>query len=296
MTARPIKWIAFAVLLVAIGSAAYYVRLMFEGSLPVPQYVPLGFFNLRLYSLMMLTAAFAGYVLAQRRRAQYGFSESEIDTLFFLCVIFGLIGARMHHVLSAWSYYRENPELIVALWNGGMGFYGALVGGMVGALLWAGRARKPFLAVADFLAPAIILGQAIGRWGNFFNQEAYGVPTDLPWKMYVTPDKRLTLAEFYHPYFLYESLANLLVFFIVLYIARRTKQTGVVFGWYLILYSIGRFLLEQLRQDSSMWQGFRLNQVLALVMIATGVAVVAWGTAKSLRDGSSHDRVQNANL
>ena len=182
-------------------------------------------------------------------------------------LVLAIIGARLYHILtpspsmaafgieSPLDYFR-NPMQLFNLRNGGLGIYGGLLGGLLGLFLYSRHARIPMLAWADLAAIGLALGQAIGRWGNFFNQELYGRPTDLPWAVYIEPIYRLpefATYERFHPAFLYESLWSLLTFFLLYYLLRRYSGrllNGELMALYLIAYAIGRTLLEQVRLDS----------------------------------------------
>jgi phosphatidylglycerol:prolipoprotein diacylglycerol transferase len=178
-----------------------------------------------------------------------------------------------------------HPLAAIAIWNGGLGILGAVVGGVLPLLWFAHRHHLPVLTWLDLLSPSLALGQAIGRWGNFFNQELYGAPTNLPWAIYIDPQHRYPGFEnvaYYHPLFLYESLWNFANLALLLWASRHFKNRlypGDIFLIYLIVYPLGRFLLEFLRLDSSMVAGININQIImgaialvsALVLIARHV-------------------------
>lgn len=212
------------------------------------------------------------------------------------CLVLAVIGARLYHVLtpspsmaasginSPLDYFR-NPQLLVNLRAGGLGIYGGIAGGAVGLLLYTRRYRIPTIAWADLGAIGLALGQAVGRWGNFFNQELYGRPTNLPWAVTIDPIYRLSgYTEFsrFHPAFLYESLWNLLAFLVLLTLARRYHHkllTGDLAGLYLIFYGIGRVLLETVRLDSRTLSlgGLDLNLPIAtLISLVIAVVMAVW--------------------
>jgi phosphatidylglycerol---prolipoprotein diacylglyceryl transferase len=200
-------------------------------------------------------------------------------------VLGALPAARLYYVAFEWDRYADNPLSAFAIWQGGIAIHGAILGGMLAALLFARLNRLSFWALADVVAPALVLGQAIGRWGNFFNSEAFGRPTDLPWRVYIPPAQRppnLGAVEYYHPTFLYESLWNLGVFALVLWLffwglrhPDRLK-TGTLFLVYFATYSLGRFWIEGLRLDSLMLGPLRIAQVVSLTGMALGVAGLLW--------------------
>nr|MCU0550867.1 prolipoprotein diacylglyceryl transferase [Leptolyngbya sp. Prado105] len=180
---------------------------------------------------------------------------------------------------------------IIAIWQGGIAIHGAILGGTIAALIFARLKKISFWQLADLVAPSLILGQAIGRWGNFFNSEAFGSPTDLPWKLFIPPDRRpigLENVAYYHPTFLYESLWNLGVFALLMFLffqGRRLK-VGTLFLTYLVAYSAGRVWIEGLRTDSLMLGFLRMAQVVSLVGMAIGIVGLIWlyGLKRSLPD------------
>lgn len=219
------------------------------------------------------------------------------------CLIFGVIGARLYHVLtpspsmaavgieSPLDYFR-NPYQLINFRNGGLGIYGALAGGALGLFIYTRRAHIPMIAWADLAVIGLALGQVFGRWGNFFNQELYGAPTDLPWAVQIEPAYRLPeYSEFshFHPAFLYESLWSLLAFFVLYFLVKRYSErllTGELTALYLIFYAIGRTLLEQVRLDSRMVQlgAFQTNMAVAtLVSIIIAILAAVWVIWRRLR-------------
>ncbi len=199
-----------------------------------------------------------------------------LDALFFV-VPLGFIGARVYHVLTDYDLYADDPfPGVFEVWNGGLGIYGGVVGGFLGVLIFARVRGISPLMFADAVAPGLILAQAIGRWGNYFNQELFGRPSDLPWAIRIAPENRpsgFQDATSFHPTFFYESIWNLLVFFVLLYVARRFAsrlKNGDVFLLYVSLYSVGRFFVEALRIDPAFLLGdFRGNLFVASVLALT---------------------------
>lgn len=212
------------------------------------------------------------------------------------CLILAVVGARLYHVLtpspsmaalgihSPLDYFRQ-PLQLINLRNGGLGIYGGIVGGLAGLLIYTRRARIPTLAWADLSGVGLALGQFVGRWGNFFNQELYGQPTDVPWAVTIDPTHRLPeYADFsqFHPAFLYESLWNLLSFLVLLTLVRRYQpklKTGDLMALYLIFYGIGRILLELVRLDSRTVVIGTLDlgmPIATLVSLLTAIAVLIW--------------------
>ena len=251
----------------------------------------LGPLQIRWYGILMATAILAGFWLAHRRAIAEGLPADQIIRAGQWGVVAGLVGARLYEVVFNWDYYGQFPSKIVAVWEGGLAMHGGLiVGPIVGALL-AWRWRLPVLRALDVIAPSMVLGQAIGRWGNFFNEEAFGRPTDLPWKLYISPPHRpleFRQADFFHPTFLYESLWNLVVFAALVWVVgpRMGRYPGAVFFSYIGLYSVGRFAIEGLRLDS-FWMGpFRVPQLASLAGVLVAGAGLWWARGRPpLRDG-----------
>jgi len=252
----------------------------------------LGPLQIRWYGILMATAILVGFWLAHRRAIQEGLPADQIVRAAQWGVVAGLVGARLYEVVFNWGYYGRFPSKIIAVWEGGLAMHGGLiVGPLVGALL-AWKWGVPVLRALDVIAPSMILGQAIGRWGNFFNEEAFGAPTDLAWKLYISPAHRppeFRQVDFFHPTFLYESLWNLLVFvLLVRWIRPRVgRHPGAVFFAYVGLYSVGRFLIEALRLDS-FWIGpFRVAQLASAAGVLVAVAGVRWALRRPSLDAAS---------
>ena len=235
----------------------------------------------RWYGILMAVAIVVGLWLGHREARKQGLPADDIISTGQWAILAGLAGARLYEVAFNWDYYGRFPSKIFAVWEGGLAIHGGLlVGTLVGAVL-AKRWHLPVLRSLDIAAPYAALGQAIGRWGNFFNEEAFGAPTDLPWKLYISPPHRppgYTRYDFFHPTFLYESLWDFAIFVaLVTWLQRRlAPQPGGLFFSYIGLYSVGRFLIESVRLDS-FWIGpFRVAQVASVVGLAVAIAGLAW--------------------
>jgi len=231
--------------------------------------------------LLIMIGVAAGGALATLEAKRRG-HDSEIILDFILpAMIWGTIGARLWHIFTpplsslqlglTTRHYLTHPLDLLAIWIGGFGFPGALMGGILALFLFAKINKYKFSDLADILAPSIALGQVIGRLGNFFNQELYGLPTNLPWKISISPEHRLSgyeTIEFYHPLFAYDSLLNLINLAFLLWISRKYEDTlkpGSLFLIYLLNASIIRFVLEFLRLDVATYNNVNLNQVFMLV-------------------------------
>ncbi|GAB2979086.1 prolipoprotein diacylglyceryl transferase [Streptomyces pseudoechinosporeus] len=255
--------------------------------------IHLGPMPLRGYSLMVILGIAAAIWLGGRRWAARGGEKTVVADIALWAVPFGLIGARLYHVLtSSAPYFGDGGDPVKALyiWDGGIGIWGAIAGGAVGAWIGCRRNGVPLSAFADAVAPGIALGQAIGRWGNWFNQELYGRATTLPWALEIDPAHRPeatpNLAT-YHPTFLYESLWCLGVVALVIWADRRYRlDRGRAFALYAAAYTAGRFWIEYLRVDEAHHiLGLRLNDWTSLLVFA---AAGAYLVAVTRRTGSRY--------
>ncbi len=231
----------------------------------------IGPLTIRWYGVLIMAGVILGLVLAGREAKRQDVSVELIYDLFFYMILSAVVGARLYYVIFSWDLYRNNIREIFAFWHGGLAIHGAVMGGIVSALIYTRLKGLSFWLITDICAPSLILGQAIGRWGNFFNQEAFGRPTDLPWGIFIDEAHRplqYMQQTHFHPTFLYESLWNFCVFLFLLWVRRRRGVIrGDVFLAYLMLYSLGRFWIEGLRTDSLMFAGFRVAQVVSLFLV-----------------------------
>lgn len=244
------------------------------------------------YGIVIMLGVIAATYLARREAIRRGQDGDLVWDMLIWLLIGGVIGARLWHIFTPMPsleaqgvttyYYLTHPLEALAIWRGGLGIPGAVAGGAIALFFFARRKHFSFITWLDILAPALALGQAIGRWGNFFNQELYGAPTSLPWAIYIDPQHRLPGYEniaYYHPTFLYESIWNLGNMVLLMWLSRRFKErfkTGDIFLVYLIVYPLGRFLLEFLRLDSSQLAGINANQALMLVVLIAASLLLVW--------------------
>lgn len=248
----------------------------FAGRLLINPSFFIGFFEIRWYGVILAGAILAGYFVTRKNSWRFGISVADIDDFSFWAVIVGIIGARLYYVIFNYDYFSQNLSEIYKIWHGGLSIYGALIFGMIFAYFYVRRKAYSFWQLFDLVALGLPLSQAIGRLGNFVNQEAFGIPTNLPWKMYVAPrfrPQQFIHAQFFHPTFLYEAIWDVIVF-LILYRLLGKAKSGII-GWsYLFLYSLGRFFIEGLRLDSFFVYGFRVDQVVALVLIILAGSVI----------------------
>ncbi|NCN06370.1 MAG: prolipoprotein diacylglyceryl transferase [Candidatus Pacebacteria bacterium] len=230
------------------------------------------------YGALLAIAVLVVYLLAEKRVRHLGISADSFSQLALPIVLAGFIGARFWHVATDWSYYFANPIEAVFIWQGGLSIFGGILGGAFG--LWQGMRHVQKITVSFFeLSDSIILmlpiGQAIGRLGNWVNQELYGMPTNLPWKIFIAPERRLSGFEqfsYYHPLFAYEAIA-LLVFTAIIWRLEKTQTifwkigTGRITTAYILFYSVLRFLLDFIRPDKQLlFSSIGVNQVLVLAI------------------------------
>ncbi len=253
-------------------------------SIPSPSrgIVHLGPLPLRAYALCILAGVFAAVTLAGKRWVARGGDERTIADLAVWAVPAGLIGARLYHVITDYQLYTDDPLGAFKIWEGGLGIWGGVAAG-AGVGLWAAHRRHLNLPILlDVVAPAIPLAQAIGRWGNWFNQELFGRPTSLPWGLRIDAANRppgYGQFQTFHPTFLYESLWCLVVVAIVLAVERRrVLRPGRLFAVYVAAYTFGRFWFELLRIDSAhRIGGLRINDWVSVVVFLAAMVLVVTG-------------------
>lgn len=237
----------------------------------------IGNFELRWYSVMLLIAFIAGSFIIKKETKRYDIDKDFIFNMIFWALIFGILGARLYYVIFDWEYFSSNLNEIWKIWNGGLAIHGGILAGLLTVIIYTKKYKLRLVRYLDFLVPGLIIGQSIGRWGNFFNSEAHGLATSLEHL------KNLHIPEFiingmkingvyYHPTFLYESLWCLIGFIIILFIRRlRYIKVGQITSFYLVWYGTGRFFVESLRTDSLMFFGLKQAQIVSVVMIIVGI-------------------------
>lgn len=248
----------------------------------MPQGFNIGPLTIRYYALLIILGAVAGAWLASRQAKKYGHDPEILLDLLPWLLIGGIIGARLWHVFTpsasniaagvTTENYLKNPIEILKMWKGGLGIPGGVIGGALALWLYTKAKKLNFMQWADFIAPGLLIGQAIGRWGNFVNQEVYGKPSDLPWAITIDPPYRISGFEHvskYHPLFLYESLLALIGAGILLLIDKKWHKKlfkGDLLWLYLIYYPTVRFFLEFLRLDPSPVNNINVNQTSMMIV------------------------------
>ncbi len=253
------------------------VKYVFSGTVVLPQFFLVGSIKIYYYGLILALAVLAAYYFGRRRLSTINLEVSDFDNIVLTIIITGFIGARLYHVFSSFEYYQSHWSQIFYVWNGGLSIFGAIIGAVLGVFFYQRYylTSTSFLKLLDFLAPSVILGQIIGRFGNLFNYEIYGPPTNLPWKMFVPVQFRIPPFEtfqFFHPLFLYESLAGLLILIILIKWLGIAKA-GQTFTLWLGLYGLLRLSTEFLRIDSPYLFGIKQNLLTAGVMIIVSVVL-----------------------
>ena len=261
------------------------LTLAFKFASPGPILIDLGPLSIRWYGFLIASAILIGITLSQYLASRRHVNPELLGDLALWLVVGAIPAARLYYVLFEWKNYVNRPAEIVAIWHGGIAIHGAILGGSLAMFIFSRIHRISFWQSADLVAPSLILGQAIGRWGNFFNSEAFGRPTNVPWKLYIPPMQRppgYGQFEYFHPTFLYESLWNVgvLVLLLVLFFwGLRDKiplKLGTLILVYLVAYSVGRFWIEGLRTDSLMLGPLRIAQVVSLGGIGLGTLGLLW--------------------
>jgi prolipoprotein diacylglyceryl transferase len=253
-------------------------------SIPSPSFntIDIGPLSLNLYGLMIALGVIAAVWLFGKRLEEREIgTRDDASSIAIWAVLAGVVGARLYHVITDYDRFRNDWGEIPAIWKGGLGIPGGLLLGTVVGMYVAKKRGIPIAAAATCVAPAIPLAQAIGRWGNYFNQELYGRPTGLPWGLEIDAENLqdgYAVGTTFHPTFLYESLWCLGLVFVLLWIDKRFRPApGQLFVMYIIGYGIGRFWVESLRIDpADEILGLRVNQFVALVAVVGGAIVLAW--------------------
>ena len=256
------------------------------GSIPSPSFrdLTIGPLSFRLYGLMIALGALAGVWIARRRYGAYGGDPEDVTTVALVAVPAGLIGARLYHVITDWSDLysggRWFPDAFM-VWKGGLGIPGGILAGVVAGIVTCRVIKIDWRLAADAAAPALPVAQAIGRLGNWFNQEVFGRPTDLPWGLEIDPQyrpDRYIDSSTFHPTFLYEALWNLALVAVLIWLDRKgVVRRGRLFAVYILGYGVGRFWVESLRSDAaSLILGVRVNLWVSGLLVFGGLGWLLW--------------------
>lgn len=251
-----------------------------------PVALSLGPIQIHWYGVIIGVGIALALFLAMREGERRGLHKDIFPDLMLWAIPIAIISARIYYVAFEWDYYSQNPGDIIKIWNGGIAIHGALIGSVITAIVFSRKRNISFWKLADIAAPSIIIGQAIGRWGNFINQEAHGgevtrsfleglfLPEFIINQMYID-------GTYYHPTFLYESIWNLLGFILLMLLRRVNLRQGEIFLSYVIWYSIGRFFVEGMRTDSLMLtESLRIAQTISIALIVLAVALFVYRRVK----------------
>ena len=237
-------------------------------------------FNVYYYSLCILLGVIIAYILITREGKKQGLPKEFISDLIFYTLIIGILGARVYYCVFNLDYYLANPSEILKIYNGGLAIHGGVIAGLIFVYFYTKKKNISFIKILDIVAPAVIIAQSFGRWGNFFNQEAHGgITTYQNLKNMHIPEFIINgmhiEGKYYYPTFFFESIWCL-IGFIILMIARKNKnlRKGFQIGFYFIWYGIGRFFIEALRTDSLMFFGLKIAQIVSLIGIIIGIIII----------------------
>ena len=251
--------------------------------------------DIRWYSFLILIGIVIGVLLLEREAKKFKYPKDLIFNMCFWTIIIGIIGARLYYVLFNFSYYKSNLLEIFAVWNGGLAIHGGLIAGAITVIFFAKKYHLNFLKLLDMAAPSLILAQAIGRWGNFFNGEAHGITTTYTHlQELLVPEfiiKGMNIGGIYYlPTFYFESLWCLLGFIVLLIIRRRKYiKIGATTCIYLMWYSLGRIFIEAWRTDSLMLGGFKVAQIISIILFLTGLVYLIYLSRKGKYENLYND-------
>lgn len=246
-----------------------------------PVAIRLGPLSIHWYGLIIAAAIVLAYHLILREGKRQGFQEEFLTDGIFWMILWGFVGARLYYVIFQWDYYQEHPEQILQVWNGGLAVYGGILAGAITLLVLARKNRWSLPLLLDVTAPGVLIAQAIGRWGNFMNQEAHGgvVSRTFLEELHLPNfliDQMQIKGNYYHPTFLYESLWNILGFVLLLVLRRQPRllRQGEIAAGYFIWYGLGRFVIEGMRTDSLYLGSLRVSQWLSVVLVLGSLVFV----------------------
>jgi len=264
--------------------------MFFHTYYPKPILFSIGKLEIHWYGFLMVLGGLAGLYLAYRLAKYFKLRPQMLFDLAFWWAVFGLIGGRIYYVIYAWEFYKDNLLDILKIWQGGLAVHGVMIGAFIATFIFAKLKKINWLKLFDLGAIGLVTAQIIGRWGNYFNQELFGKPTDLPWAIPIYPGFRpieFIDSEYFHPTFLYESLANILLLAGLLLLVRlRFEQKlkikhGIIFFSYVLGYSIIRFLIEFLRIDySPLIFGMRWPQFFSIILILISIFFIIFISMK----------------
>ncbi len=252
-------------------------------------FVSIGPISIQWYAVVILCGAFIAYLLGQYHFKKLGYNKEILSDYFFALLFVGIIGARIWYVIFTFDeLYASSPMEVFAVWHGGLAIHGGIFTGLIFSYFFFKKRNIPFLVAGDAIMPGVLIAQACGRWGNFFNHEAFGGEVTLEFLQSLhLPDfiiKNMYIGgAYHHPTFLYESLANVIAFLLILFVIRKLqKHIGVQFFSYFVFYGILRFFVEGLRTDSLMFGPIRVAQLISIAFLAVGIAGILYVHKKGM--------------
>ena len=240
-----------------------------------PRTLELGPLSIHFYGIIIAIGLSLAVVYGMKRCREFGFSVDDLTDGVLCIVPFAILCARLYYCVFEWSSYKDNLISILYIWNGGLAIYGGVIGAAIGVIVFCRVKKIKVGAVLDLVAIGFLIGQSIGRWGNFFNREAFGAATDAFTKMGLF-NQYTQQWEYYHPTFLYESLWNVAGFLLLHFLSKKRQYDGQIALGYAAWYGLGRTFIEGLRVDSLYWGDFRVSQLLAAVSCFVAVAVLLY--------------------
>jgi len=244
-----------------------------------PRTLSIGPLTAHYYGLIIAVGLILAVMYACRRSKEFGLKEDDILDGVLWVTPFAIVCARIYYVVFSWADYADNPISVLYIWEGGIAIYGGVIGAIIGMYVMCRIKKVKFTTVLDLILMVFLIGQAIGRWGNFMNREAFGAATDSFFRMGLFNEKT-QMWEYYHPTFLYESLWNAMGFVLLAVLSKKRQYDGQIALGYAAWYGLGRSIIEGLRVDSLWWGPFRVSQVLAAITCLTATAILLWQAFK----------------
>ena len=233
-----------------------------------------GDYAIRYYGIIIAVGLLLACIYGLRRRAQFGLTQDDILDGALMIIPFAIICARAYYCIFSWKDYAADPIKVLYIWEGGLAIYGGVIGAAIGIVVYCLVKKIPIGTAMDITSLGFLIGQAIGRWGNFFNREAFGAETDFFLKMGL--ESAAGVLTYHHPTFLYESVWNILGFVLLHFLSKRRQYDGQIALGYTVWYGLGRTLIEGLRTDSLYWGPFRVSQLLAAVSCLIAAGILIW--------------------
>jgi prolipoprotein diacylglyceryl transferase len=252
--------------------------------------------SLHVYGVLLAIGVIVASVMVERRWKRWGHDPNDFQSIVVVVVICGVVGARLYHVATDYEKFEGDWLRVLELWKGGLSIWGVVIGGMIGLIVMCRIKRYDALGLMDAIVPGLLVAQALGRFGNYFNQELFGEPTDLPWGLEIDPENRppgFEGSKTFHPTFLYESLYCVLLLVVLLRVEKRVRlKRGQLGALYVMGYTFGRFWLEHLRiDDAKLLLGFRINAWVSAAAFAAGAIWFWWLGRNSTVDEQKYSAI-----